>query len=46
MVILGFSWFSCFVSIMSGGPMGLAGLWVWWASGSDGSMGLVDFVGC
>ena len=29
-----------------GWPVGLVGPWVWWACGSDGAIGLVDFVVC
>ena len=52
MVFLGFLWFSFFVGLCFVGPVGLVGPWVgfgpwvWWVRGSDGPMGLVDFVGC
>ena len=36
----------CFVSIMFCGPCWSGGPWVGLARGSDGPMGLVDFVGC
>ena len=38
--------FMVFMGLCFVGPVGLVGLWVWLARGSDGPMGLVDFVGC